>query len=83
LGLGRYTSAECCGCAFCYLAVGELPEGLKLWWGLLVPCLPLVWFVAPDVRFWGAKRTLTNRCLPISIYEYPPKVDAPFQFKNE
>jgi hypothetical protein len=23
-----------------------------------------------DVRFWKANRTLTNRCLPISIYEY-------------
>ena len=23
-----------------------------------------------NVRFWEAKRTLTNRCLPISIYEY-------------
>lgn len=22
-------------------------DGLKLWWGLLVPCLPLVWFVVP------------------------------------
>jgi hypothetical protein len=25
-----------------------------------------------NVRFLGAKRTLTNRCLPISIYEYTP-----------
>src|SRR6185312_11616921 len=29
-----------------------------------------------NVRFWGRKRTLTNRCLPISIYEYTPKNDV-------
>jgi hypothetical protein len=23
-----------------------------------------------NVRFWGQKRTVTNRCLPNSIYEY-------------
>ena len=23
-----------------------------------------------NVDFWGQKRTVTNRCLPISIYEY-------------
>jgi len=25
-----------------------------------------------NVRFWEQTRHLTNRCLPISIYEYTP-----------
>jgi hypothetical protein len=24
-------------------------EGLKLWWGVLVPSLPLVWFIVPGL----------------------------------
>ena len=27
-------------------------------------------YALTNVRFWGQKRTVTNRCLPISIYEY-------------
>src|SRR4030095_9245360 len=33
---------------------------------------------ADECPLLGAKRTLTNRCLPISIYEYTPKI----VFKN-
>jgi hypothetical protein len=30
-----------------------------------------------NVRFWGQSGTLTNRCLPISIYEFTALVYAP------
>jgi nitrite reductase (NADH) large subunit len=33
----------------CGLLVADPATGLDLWWGLLVPLLPLVWFVAPGL----------------------------------
>jgi nitrite reductase (NADH) large subunit len=33
----------------CVLLVAEPDTGLDLWWSLLVPLLPLVWFVAPGL----------------------------------
>jgi nitrite reductase (NADH) large subunit len=33
----------------CALLVADPDVGLELWWGLLVPLLPLVWFVAPGL----------------------------------
>ncbi len=33
----------------CALLVAEPDTGLDLWWGVLVPALPLVWFVAPGL----------------------------------
>ncbi len=33
----------------CALLVADPATGLDLWWGLLVPLLPLVWFVAPGL----------------------------------
>jgi nitrite reductase (NADH) large subunit len=35
--------------AVCALLVAEPETGLELWWELLVPLLPLVWFVAPGL----------------------------------
>jgi len=35
--------------AVCALLVAEPDTGLDLWWSLLVPLLPLVWFVAPGL----------------------------------
>jgi nitrite reductase (NADH) large subunit len=32
-----------------FLLIVAPSDGLKLWWGLLVPSLPLVWFVAPGL----------------------------------
>ena len=39
-----------------WLLVDSPKDGLKLWWGLLVPCLPLLWFVVP-----GLWRNLSTR----------------------
>jgi nitrite reductase (NADH) large subunit len=33
----------------CTLLIAEPGTGLDLWWGVLVPALPLVWFVAPGL----------------------------------
>ncbi len=33
----------------CALLVAEPDTGLDLWWGVLVPALPLVWVVAPGL----------------------------------
>jgi nitrite reductase (NADH) large subunit len=45
-------------------------EGLKLWWGLLVPCLPLVWFLVPG--FWR------NVCPLAAVNQFPRRTGATF-----
>ncbi|HEX4345816.1 MAG TPA: FAD-dependent oxidoreductase [Solirubrobacteraceae bacterium] len=35
--------------AIAVLLVADPKDGLKLWWGLLIPLLPLLWLVAPGI----------------------------------
>ena len=65
----------------CLVLVLRPQLGLPLWWGVLVPCLPLVWFVAPGLwrnvcplaasnqlpRLFGFSR---GRTLPPWLKEY-------------
>lgn len=45
-------------------------EGLKLWWGLLVPSLPLVWFIVPGL--WR------NVCPLAAANQFPRRTGATF-----
>jgi nitrite reductase (NADH) large subunit len=50
------------------LLVNSPKDGLKLWWGLLVPCLPLVWFVVPGL--WR------NVCPLAAVNQVPRRTNA-------
>ena len=52
------------------LLVNSPKDGLKLWWGLLVPCLPLIWFVIPGL--WR------NVCPLAAINQMPRRANASF-----
>src|SRR6266545_2719086 len=52
------------------LLVNSPKDGLKLWWGLLVPCLPLVWFVVPGL--WR------NVCPLAAVNQVPRRTNASF-----
>jgi NADPH-dependent 2,4-dienoyl-CoA reductase/sulfur reductase-like enzyme/ferredoxin len=53
-----------------WLLVNSPKDGLKLWWGLLVPCLPLVWFVAPGL--WR------NLCPLAAVNQLPRRTKLTF-----
>ena len=53
-----------------WLPMSSPKDGLKLWWGLLVPCLPLVWFVIPGL--WR------NLCPLAAINQLPRRTNLTF-----